>query len=109
MIACKEPSTCFVLKAMASHGRHARLRSLCGSNRLQRETAPAGKEGSLCPALHRMTQSGWPKAEWGRFRKQPSRALLLYYLRPDASSWPRKSGTMGTQLTEAVTRVLRFV
>ena len=39
------------------------------------------EEGSLYPALHRMTQAGWLQAEWGRFRQEPARPLLFHHPR----------------------------
>ena len=65
------------------------------------------EEGSLYPALHRMTQSGWLRAEW---RPSDNNRRARYYsiiaagrrqLADEEKSW--------TQLTEAVARVLRFV
>jgi transcriptional regulator len=65
------------------------------------------EEGSLYPALHRMTQSGWLRAEWGasdnnrRARYYSITAAGRRQLTDEEKSW--------TQLTEAVARVLRFV
>lgn len=64
------------------------------------------EEGSLYPALHRMTQSGWLRAEWGA---SDNNRRARYYsitlagrkqLAEEEKSWAR--------LTEAVARVLRF-
>ena len=65
------------------------------------------EEGSLYPALHRMTQSGWLRSEWGisdnnrRARYYSISAAGRKQLADEEQSWAR--------LTEAVTRVLRFV
>ncbi len=65
------------------------------------------EEGSLYPALHRMTQSGWLRAEWKpsennrRARYYSITAAGRRQLAEEEASW--------TQLTEAVARVLRFV
>jgi transcriptional regulator len=64
------------------------------------------EEGSLYPALHRMEQDGWIRAEWGMTEKNREarfysltaagrRQLLL-----EEESWAR--------LTEGVARVIRF-
>ena len=64
------------------------------------------EEGSLYPALHRMTQSGWIKAEWGasennrRARYYAITAAGRKQLQAEEESWAR--------LTGAVARVLRF-
>jgi PadR family transcriptional regulator, regulatory protein PadR len=65
------------------------------------------EEGSLYPALHRMTQSGWLRSEWGvsdnnrRARFYSITAAGRKQLADEKQNW--------AQLTEAVTRVLRFV
>jgi len=62
------------------------------------------EEGSLYPALHRMTQDGWLKAEWGasennrRARYYSITALGRKQLEREEKSW--------TALTGAVARVL---
>ena len=64
------------------------------------------EEGSLYPALHRMTQSGWLKAEWGasdnnrRARYYSITAAGRKQLAEEEQSW--------TQLTDAVARVLKL-
>jgi len=64
------------------------------------------EEGSLYPALHRMTQAGWLKSEWGasehnrRARYYAITAAGRKQLADEEKSWAR--------LTEAVGRVLRF-
>src|ERR1700678_1861500 len=64
------------------------------------------EEGSLYPAMHRMTQSGWLKSEWGasennrRARYYSVTAAGRRQLAEEERSWG--------QLTEAVARVLRF-
>jgi PadR family transcriptional regulator PadR len=62
------------------------------------------EEGSLYPALHRMTQSGWLRSEWGasdnnrRARYYSITAAGRKQLAAEEESW--------AQLTEAVARVL---
>jgi transcriptional regulator len=62
------------------------------------------EEGSLYPALHRMTQEGWLKSEWGlsdnnrRARYYSITATGRRQLADETQEW--------SQLTDAVARVL---
>jgi transcriptional regulator len=64
------------------------------------------EEGSLYPALHRMTQSGWLRSEWGvsdnnrRARYYSITTAGRRQLADEEANW--------TALTSAVARVLRF-
>jgi len=64
------------------------------------------EEGSLYPALHRMEQAGWIRAEWGLTEKNREArfysltALGRKQLVEEQDSWQR--------LTEGVARVLRY-
>jgi transcriptional regulator len=64
------------------------------------------EEGSLYPALHRVEQEGWIKAEWGKTEKHREArfysltALGRKQLLREEDSWRR--------LTEGVARVIRF-
>ena len=64
------------------------------------------EEGSLYPALHRMEQEGWVRAEWGTTEKNRQArfytltALGRKQLAQEEESWAR--------LTEGVRRVLRY-
>jgi len=64
------------------------------------------EEGSLYPALHRMTQSGWLKSEWGvsdnnrRARYYQITAAGQRQLAEEEKNW--------AALTGAVARVLQF-
>jgi len=64
------------------------------------------EEGSLYPALHRMTQAGWLRAEWGasennrRARYYSITAAGRKQLASEEKSW--------AELTAAVARVLRL-
>src|SRR5690349_24747093 len=64
------------------------------------------EEGSLYPALHRMTQSGWLRSEWGvsennrRARYYSITAAGRKQLADEEQNW--------AQLTGAVARVLQF-
>jgi transcriptional regulator len=65
------------------------------------------EEGSLYPALHRMTQSGWLRAEWGA--SENNRRARYYSVTPSGHKQLAEEEQRWAQLTEAVTRVLRFV
>lgn len=92
-----------VLKVLASRRKHhgysiaIRIRTISGD-------ALRIEEGSLYPALHRMTQAGWLKAEWGasennrRARFYSITAAGLRQLAAEQESWGK--------LTTAVTRVM---
>jgi len=64
------------------------------------------EEGSLYPALHRMEQAGWVRAEWGTTEKNREArfysltALGRKQLAEEQESWQR--------LTEGVARILRY-
>jgi PadR family transcriptional regulator PadR len=64
------------------------------------------EEGSLYPALHRMAQSGWLKAEWGV--SENNRRARFYTLTAAGRKQLREEEQHWAQLTEAVARVLRF-
>ena len=94
-----------VLKTLASQGR---MHGYALTLRVEQisESVLRLEEGSLYPALHRMTQSGWLRAEWGasennrRARYYSITAAGRKQLAEEVRSW--------AQLTEAVARVLRF-
>jgi PadR family transcriptional regulator PadR len=64
------------------------------------------EEGSLCPVLHRVTQSGWQCSEWGvsennrRARYYSITTMGRKQLADEEKSW--------AALTGAVARVLQF-
>jgi PadR family transcriptional regulator PadR len=65
------------------------------------------EEGSLYPALHRMTQAGWLQAEWGA--SENNRKARFYSLTADGRKQLAEEEQRWEQLTGAVARVLRFV
>jgi PadR family transcriptional regulator PadR len=94
-----------VLKTLSSQGRmHGygitlRIEQISGSIlRLE--------EGSLYPALHRMTQSGWLRAEWGA--SENNRRARYYAITPAGRRQLAEEEQSWTQLTLAVARVLRL-
>jgi PadR family transcriptional regulator PadR len=64
------------------------------------------EEGSLYPALHRMTQSGWLKSEWGS--SENHRRARFYSITAAGRKQLADEEENWTQLTQAVSRVLRF-
>ena len=65
------------------------------------------EEGSLYPALHRMTQARWLRAEWGA--SDNNRRARYYSLTPAGRRQLAEEEKNWAQLTEAVGRVLQFV
>src|ERR1700731_4264504 len=91
-----------VLKTLASRGRmHGYAITLhieqISENGLRLE------EGSLYPALHRMTQAGWLQAEWGASDK--NRRARYYSITPAGRKQLSEEERNWAQLTEAVARV----
>jgi PadR family transcriptional regulator PadR len=64
------------------------------------------EEGSLYPALHRMTQSGWLRSEWGA--SEHNRRARYYSITAAGRKQLAEEEKSWAQLTEAVARVLRF-
>ena len=65
------------------------------------------EEGSLYPALHRMSQAGWLKAEWGA--SENNRRARFYSISAAGRKQLADEEQNWAQLTDAVARVLRFV
>ena len=94
-----------VLKVLASqgtmHGYGITLRiEQISKNALRLE------EGSLYPALHRMTQSGWLQAQWGA--SENNRRARFYSITAAGRKQLMAEEQNWAHLTEAVARVLRF-
>jgi transcriptional regulator len=64
------------------------------------------EEGSLYPALHRMEQAGWLKAEWGLTGK--NREARFYSLTPAGRKQLAAEEESWARLTEGVGRVIRY-
>jgi transcriptional regulator len=64
------------------------------------------EEGSLYPALHRMTQAGWLRAEWGA--SDNNRRARFYSITAAGRRQLAEEESHWAQLTEAVNRVLSF-
>ena len=94
-----------VLKTIEAQGR---MHGYAITSHIQRVSADLLRveEGSLYPALHRMEQDGWLRAEWGTTEKKRDAkfytitALGRKQLALEEESWAR--------LRDGVTRVLRY-
>lgn len=64
------------------------------------------EEGSLYPALHRMEQEGWVRAEWGVTEK--NRQARFYTLTAAGRKELTREQERWNRLTQGVGRVLRF-
>jgi PadR family transcriptional regulator PadR len=64
------------------------------------------EEGSLYPALHRMEQQGWIRAEWGVTEK--NREARFYSLTPKGRQRLIQEQESWARLTEGVERVIRY-
>jgi transcriptional regulator len=64
------------------------------------------EEGSLYPALHRMAQEGWIKAEWGT--SENNRRARYYAITAAGRRQLAAEEQKWADLTAAVGRVLRF-
>src|SRR5215813_11518991 len=62
------------------------------------------EEGSLYPALHRMEQDGWIRAEWGKTEK--NREARFYSITPKGRRQLETEQQSWRRLTEGVERVL---
>jgi transcriptional regulator len=64
------------------------------------------EEGSLYPALHRMEEAGWVRAEW--ITKDTGRRARLYELTPAGKTQLAAEESRWQAVTSAVNRVLRM-
>jgi len=64
------------------------------------------EEGSLYPALHRMEEAGWIRAEW--ITKDTGRRARLYELTPAGKKQLAAEEVRWQAVTSAVNRILRM-
>ena len=97
-----------VLLVLKTLGANGRMHGYAITSHIQQVSADMLRveEGSLYPALHRMEQETWVRAEWGTTEKNRQArfytltALGRKQLAQEEESWAR--------LTEGVRRVLRY-
>jgi transcriptional regulator len=94
-----------VLKTLASQGRMHGYALTLRVEQISENALRLG-EGSLYPALHRMTHSGWLRAEWGA--SENNRRARYYSITPAGRKQLAEEERSWAQLTEAVARVLHF-
>ena len=94
-----------VLKCIAAQGR---MHGYAITAHIQRVSAELLRveEGSLYPALHRMAQDGWLRAEWGTTEK--NREARFYTITPAGIRQLEHEQESWARLREGVQRVLRY-
>jgi PadR family transcriptional regulator, regulatory protein PadR len=97
--------TLLVLRTLKNSGA---LHGFSLMQRIQLASADALRveEGSLYPALHRMTQAGWLKAEWGA--SESNRRARFYTITTAGRRQLEHEERSWAALTEAVGRLLQF-
>jgi PadR family transcriptional regulator, regulatory protein PadR len=65
------------------------------------------EEGSLYPALHRMEEAGWIRAEW--VKKDSGRRARIYELTAEGTKQLASEEARWEMVTAAVKRILRTV
>ena len=94
-----------VLKTVASH-RHLHGYAITSHIHGISDDRLRVEEGSLYPALHRMEQAGWLKAEWGLTEK--NRRARLYSITARGRTQLAEEQESWDRLTTGVARVLRY-
>ena len=95
-----------VLKTLASQGR---MHGYALTNHIQQVSNDLLRveEGSLYPALHRMEDEDWVRAEWGTTEK--GRQARFYSITAKGRKELAREEESWERLTEGVRRVLRYV
>ncbi len=93
-----------VLRTLAAGGK---MHGYAITSHIQRVSSQLLRveEGSLYPALHRMEQDGWVRAEWGRTEK--NREARFYSLTARGKRQLAEEQASWARLTEGVARVMR--
>jgi PadR family transcriptional regulator PadR len=94
-----------VLKTLSSQGRMHGYGITLRIEQISENTLRL-EEGSLYPALHRMTQSGWLRAEWGA--SEHNRRARYYSITAAGRKQLEEEEQSWMQLTDAVARVLKL-
>ena len=93
-----------VLKTLASGGR---MHGYAITAHIQRTSDQLLRveEGSLYPALHRIEQEGWVRAEWGKTEK--NREARFYTITAKGRAQLAEEQKSWSRLTDGVARVMR--
>jgi transcriptional regulator len=94
-----------ILRTLASRGR---LHGYAITNHIQQVSSELLRveEGSLYPALHRMEQDRWVRAEWGTTEK--NRQARFYSITPEGRRQLEKEEESWARLQAGVRKVLRY-
>jgi transcriptional regulator len=94
-----------VLKTLAAQGR---MHGYAITAHIQRVSTDLLRveEGSLYPALHRMAQDGWLRAEWGTTEK--NRQARFYTITAAGKQQLELEEESWARLRDGVQRVLRY-
>ncbi len=97
--------TLLVLRALEARGK---MHGYALTSHIQKASAELLRveEGSLYPALHRMEQDGWVRAEWGVTEK--GRKARFYSLTPSGERQLAVERESWERLTRGVSRALRY-
>src|ERR1700753_3661688 len=93
-----------VLKILSRHPRLHGYAIMTAIAELSQEILRA-EEGSLYPALHRMEEAGWIKAEWSK--KDTGRRTRIYQLTAEGKRQLRSEEARWLEVSAAINRVLR--
>jgi transcriptional regulator len=92
-----------VLKTLASQGKMHGYAITLRIEQISENTLRL-EEGSLYPALHRMTEAGWLRSEWGV--SESNRRARYYSITAAGRKQLAEETQEWSQLTSAVARVL---
>lgn len=94
-----------VLKTLAARGR---LHGYAITAHIQDVSSQLLRveEGSLYPALHRMEQDGWVRAEWGRTEK--NREARFYAITARGRKQLLEEEERWARLSQGVAKVIRY-
>jgi PadR family transcriptional regulator PadR len=97
--------TLLILKSL---GSAKRMHGYAITTHIQRvsEQLLRVEEGSVYPALHRMEQEGWVRAEWGITEK--NREARFYSLTARGAKQMAREEESWRRLTEGVARVISY-
>jgi PadR family transcriptional regulator, regulatory protein PadR len=93
-----------VLKAIAAQGKMHGYSIMSFIQTVSNDSLRV-EEGSLYPALHRMTQDGWLKAEWGT--TETNRKARFYSVTAAGRKQLEQEEESWARLRDGVQRVLR--